>query len=102
METIKFDPEIPFNSLPPLPPQDFTVTENILKQLVSSHRVLAELKGFAEMLPNKNIILNSITLQEAKDSSEIEIQVFLPFVPICCIYLFQQMYHVLPDILCWL
>jgi Fic family protein len=44
----------------------------ILKQLARSHRSLAELKGFSDMIPNKNILINAITINEAKDSSEIE------------------------------
>ncbi len=57
-----------YNSLPILPPKDFTETGNILKQLINSHRALAELKGYAELLPNKSIVLSSITIKEAKDS----------------------------------
>jgi len=47
-------------------------TKRVLKQLVRSHRVLAELKGFADTMPNKNILINAVTINEAKDSSEIE------------------------------
>jgi len=72
MAKISFNPDEPFNNLPFLPPKGFRESERILRQLVLSHKVLAELKGYSELLPNKNIILNSITLQEAKDSSEIE------------------------------
>ena len=67
-----FNPEKPFNSLPFLPPKNFTESKAILKQLILSHKALAELKGYSELLPNKNIILSSITIKEAKDSSEIE------------------------------
>lgn len=72
MAKFSFNPEESFNNLPFLPPKNFKESEKILRQLVLSHKVLAELKGYSELLPNKNIILNSITLQEAKDSSEIE------------------------------
>lgn len=72
MAKLNLNLEAPFNNLPFLPPKNFRESEKILKQLVLSHKVLAELKGYSELLPNKNIILNSITLQEAKDSSEIE------------------------------
>ncbi|MFA6308838.1 MAG: Fic family protein [Clostridia bacterium] len=47
-------------------------TKKILKKLASSHRALAELKGYAETMPNKNILINAVTINEAKDSSEIE------------------------------
>jgi len=66
------DPNKPFNDLPFLPPKDFSETDVILKQLIKTHRALAELKGYSELLPNKDIILSSITIKEAKDSSEIE------------------------------
>ena len=55
-----------------LPPKDFTESVAILKQLAKSHRYLAELKGTAKTIPNESILINTLTLQEAKDSSEIE------------------------------
>jgi len=47
-------------------------TPAILKKLVSSSRKLAELKGMAVSIPNQDILINTLALQEAKDSSEIE------------------------------
>ena len=47
-------------------------TPVILKQLVAAHRALAEFKGVAASVPNQNILLSTLGLQEAKDSSEIE------------------------------
>ena len=44
----------------------------ILKELISAHRYLAELKGVAHSLPNQKILLSTLTLQEGKDSSAIE------------------------------
>ena len=44
----------------------------ILKKLASSSRKLAELKGIAASIPNQGILINTLGLQEAKDSSEIE------------------------------
>lgn len=69
---MSFDPEKPYNDLPLLPPKAELETRSVLKKLVSAGQFLAELKGYAELLPNKSIIINSILLQEAKDSSEIE------------------------------
>lgn len=60
------------NSLRKLPPKENLETKEILRQLSRSHRALAELKGFSDMIPNKNILINAITINEAKDSSEIE------------------------------
>ena len=44
----------------------------ILKRLAGSSRALAELKGAAASIPNQGILINTLGLQEAKDSSEIE------------------------------
>ena len=44
----------------------------ILKKLAISSRRLAELKGIAGSIPNQGILINTLGLQEAKDSSEIE------------------------------
>ena len=47
-------------------------TKEILKATTLAHRALAELKGIANSLPNQRIVINSLVLQEAKDSSEVE------------------------------
>ncbi|WP_018609569.1 Fic family protein [Uliginosibacterium gangwonense] len=47
-------------------------TPSILKKLASASRALAELKGIAASIPNQGILINTLGLQEAKDSSEIE------------------------------
>lgn len=47
-------------------------TKPILRQLVKSRSVLAELKARANIMPNKNILINAVMINEAKDSSEIE------------------------------
>ena len=47
-------------------------TKQILKATNLAHRALAELKGIANSLPNQRIVINTLVLQEAKDSSEIE------------------------------
>ena len=59
-------------SLPSLPlPYDLE-TKEVLKQLNRANRKLAELKGVAQTIPNERILISSLTLQEAKDSSEVE------------------------------
>lgn len=63
-------PRVP-SPLQALDPARFE-TPAILKQLVASHRHLAELKGVAMSMPNQGILINTLVLQEAKDSSEIE------------------------------
>jgi Fic family protein len=47
-------------------------TAPILKHLNQASRVLAELKGVAASIPNQNILISTLTLQEARDSSAIE------------------------------
>ncbi len=47
-------------------------TRAVLKKTVLAHRYLAELKGVSETIPNEAILINTLTLQEAKHSSEIE------------------------------
>lgn len=55
-----------------LPPEDNFRTVRILEQLARTNRALAELKGYARTIPNQHILINAITINEAKDSSEIE------------------------------
>lgn len=58
--------------VPSLPlPYDLE-TKQILKQLNQANRRLAELKGVALTIPNEKILISTLTLQEAKDSSEVE------------------------------
>jgi Fic family protein len=47
-------------------------SRKILKKLTSAHKALAELKGIVSSIPNENILINTLGLQEAKDSSAIE------------------------------
>jgi Fic family protein len=47
-------------------------TKKVLKALPPAHAALAELKGIASTIPNQNILINTLGLQEAKDSSAIE------------------------------
>jgi Fic family protein len=47
-------------------------TKAVLKSLPSAHAALAELKGIASSIPNQTILINTLGLQEAKDSSAIE------------------------------
>jgi len=47
-------------------------TKTVLKSLPSAHAALAELKGIVSTMPNQSILINTLGLQEAKDSSAIE------------------------------
>lgn len=58
--------------IPLLPiPQDLE-TKPVLKQLAVAHRHLALLNGRCATIPNENILINTLSLQEAKESSAIE------------------------------
>ena len=60
--------------LDPLPVPDSIELETpaVLRQAARAHRHLAELKGAAGTIPNENILIDTLGLQEAKDSSAIE------------------------------
>ena len=58
--------------LPMLPPKVDLETKSVLKQLVRANKALAELKGYADTIPNKHILINAVMIKEAKDSSAIE------------------------------
>ncbi len=64
-------------ALPPLQPLTrlqpaIFETPAVLKKVVTAGRELAELKGLAASMPNQAILINTLALQEAKDSSAIE------------------------------
>jgi Fic family protein len=63
----------PYNDLPLLPP-DPKVWETIevYKKLAEARAALAELKGRLPIIPNPLMLINTLVLQEAKDSSTIE------------------------------
>ena len=58
--------------LPELQPNQEIETKAVLKQAAQAHRYLAELKGVSKTIPNQNILINTLPLLEAKDSSAIE------------------------------
>jgi len=62
----------PYNDLPLLPPAVELDNPKLLKKAIAANRRLAELKGTVLSIPNPSLLLDSIILQEAKNSSEIE------------------------------
>jgi Fic family protein len=68
----KFDRKIPYNDLPLLPPKADIETKEILRKTISAGRALAQLNGTLLNLPNPTLFLDTIYLQEAKASSEVE------------------------------
>lgn len=67
-----FNRKIAYNNLPLLPPKADIETKNILRKTISTGRALAQLNGTLLNLPNPTLFLDTIYLQEAKASSEIE------------------------------
>jgi len=67
-----FNPAIPFNDLPDLPPVHDVETPAVLKLTVESRSSLAELKGALNSLDNPTLLLNSVVLRECQASSAIE------------------------------
>ena len=67
-----FDPAKPHNNLPLLPPTQSLETLSVLRKCVAAGRALAGLKEAASLIPNQDVLINSIPLREAKDSSAIE------------------------------
>lgn len=62
----------PTYAIPTLPPPELIETSAVLKEAGRAHRHLAELKGRAAAMPNQGILIDTLFLQEAKSSSEIE------------------------------
>jgi Fic family protein len=60
------------HSIQMLPLQQEFESRAVLKAVAAAHRRLAELKGVARSIPNETILISTLTLQEAKDSSAIE------------------------------
>ena len=68
-----FNPKLPYNELPLLPPPPTTIeTTKILKDCIKARVALAELKQAAELIPNSAVLVNALPLLEARASSEIE------------------------------
>lgn len=59
-------------SIPLLPFKQDVESKAILKKVAKAHQALAELKGVANSIPNEKILIDTLLLQEAKDSSAIE------------------------------
>ncbi len=59
-------------AIPHLPPPGAEETPAVLRAAAKAHRHLAELKGRAATIPNQGILIDTLALQEAKASSEIE------------------------------
>ncbi|MAT54024.1 MAG: addiction module protein [Saprospirales bacterium] len=67
-----YNPLIPYNDLPDLPPTVEIETKDILKKTITASRALSELKGAITQLPNQTLFIDTMHLQEAQASSAIE------------------------------
>jgi len=67
------DRNVPWNDLPPLPiRKELYLTIEILEKLGDAKEALARLQGRSIVIPNQGLLINTISLQEAKTSSAIE------------------------------
>ena len=64
--------DLPYNNLPTLPPRCDLEQKEVLKKAISANKALAELRGWSFNQSNPLLLLQSIALQEAKSSNEIE------------------------------
>jgi Fic family protein len=71
IETV-WQPDRAHNQLPTLPPGYELESKAVLRACITARAALAELKQAAELIPNQTMLINTIPLLEAKDSSEIE------------------------------
>ncbi|RXG15971.1 Fic/DOC family protein [Leeuwenhoekiella aestuarii] len=67
-----FNRDAPYNELPLLPSKINLETVKVLRKTIDASRALARLNGMLTNLPNPTLFLDTIHLQEAKASSEIE------------------------------
>ena len=68
----QFDPSIPWNDLPELPPAADIESRDILKACISAMTELSKANALVKTLPNEAVLINTLPLQEARRSSEIE------------------------------
>jgi Fic family protein len=67
-----FDPAVPYNDLPPLPPAKDVETKAVLKASGDAKAALSALKTAGGLIPNQSVLINSIPILEAQASSAIE------------------------------
>jgi len=69
---MSWNPDIPYNALPTLPPRCEIETKAVLKQCVKSRTAVERINQSVEHLPNPSLLINILPLLEARASSEIE------------------------------
>ena len=68
----QFNPNIPWNDIPELPPAVDLESRDILKACISAMTELTKANALVKRLPNEAVLVNTLPLQEARKSSEIE------------------------------
>jgi Fic family protein len=68
----RFDPNRPYDTLPPLPPKADIETRAVLKACIDARAAVAALRQAGALIPNQDVLINTIPLLEAQASSEIE------------------------------
>ena len=68
----QFNPNLPWNDLPELPPAVDLESRAILKACISAMTELSRANALVKTLPNEAVLINTLPLQEARRSSEIE------------------------------
>lgn len=69
---MNWQPEQPFNTLPHLPSAELLETRAVLKACIPARAALAAMNQAAALMPNPAMLLNTLPMLEARDSSEIE------------------------------
>src|SRR5579872_6631041 len=67
-----FDPTKAYDALPHLPPGGELESRAVLKACIEARAAIAELKQAGRLIPNQDVLINTIPLLEARASSEIE------------------------------
>ena len=62
---LHWQPERPYDLLPPLPPASDIETKIVLKQCITARSALAELKQAVQLIPNPAMLINTLPLLEA-------------------------------------
>ena len=68
----RFDPNRPYDTLPPLPPKAEIETRAVLKACIDARAAVAALRQAGALIPNQDVLINTIPMLEAQASSEIE------------------------------
>ena len=68
----QFNPNLPWNDIPELPPAIDLESRDILKACISAMTELSRANALVKQLPSEEVLINTLPLQEARRSSEIE------------------------------